>query len=86
MSPIKMDVVVGVGGKLELTVPLPAGTAVEVLVRDPVSDDGDTAEMEWNDHLQGRLDALDRDGVDPRPWREVLDELRDRLHARGVSR
>lgn len=39
MSPIKLDAVVGPGGKVELTVPLPAGTAVEVIVRDPEADD-----------------------------------------------
>jgi len=39
MSPIKMDVVVGQGGRVELTVPLPAGTPVEVLVLDRGSDD-----------------------------------------------
>ena len=38
MSPIKMDAVVGQGGKVELTVPLPAGTPVEVLVLDRDSD------------------------------------------------
>ena len=39
MSPIKMDAVVGVGGKVELTIPLPPGTPIEVVVRDPESDD-----------------------------------------------
>jgi hypothetical protein len=82
MSPFKLDAVVGAGGKLELTVPLPPGTAVEILVRDPEAPDEAPADLEWNDHLQERLDALDRDGVDPRPWREVMDELRTRLGTR----
>jgi hypothetical protein len=39
MSPIKLDAIVGQGGKVELMVPLPAGTPVEVLVKDRDSDD-----------------------------------------------
>jgi hypothetical protein len=39
MTPIKLGAVVGPGGKVELTLPLPAGTAVEVLIRDAESDD-----------------------------------------------
>jgi hypothetical protein len=79
MSPIRMDTVVGPGGKVELTVPLPAGMAVQVVVQDPGTAD---PEIEWDDYLQSRLDNLDRGGLDPRPWREVLDEARTRLRAR----
>jgi hypothetical protein len=43
------------------------------------TDYDDFDEVEWDVHLQERLDALDRDGTDPRPWREVLNELRERL-------
>ena len=82
MNPFKVDTVVGAGGRVELTVPLPPGTAVEILVRDPAASDEASADVEWDDHLQERLDALDRDGVDPRPWREVMDELRTRLGTR----
>jgi hypothetical protein len=39
MNAIRLDAVVGVGGKVEVTVPLPVGTAVEVLVRDQDTDD-----------------------------------------------
>ena len=84
MGPFKLDSVVGPNGRLELTVPLPAGTAVEVVVRDPEAAEDDL-DVEWDDELQGRLDALDRDGADPRPWREVMDELRSRLKARRES-
>jgi hypothetical protein len=80
MSPIRMDTVVGPGGKVELTVPLPAGTAVQVVVQDPGVAE---LEIEWDVHLQSRLDDLDRGGVDPRPWQEVLDEARARLSVRG---
>jgi hypothetical protein len=45
-------------------------------------DGEDAGEMEWNDHLQERLDELDRDGADPRPWREAIEELRERLRGR----
>jgi len=38
MSPIKLDAIVGPGGKVELTLPLPAGTPVEVLVLDRETD------------------------------------------------
>jgi hypothetical protein len=77
MSAIKLGAVVGDGGRVELTVPLPPGTAVEVLVRDAAgADDEDWPGIEWDEHLQARLDALDRGGVDPRPWRDVLAELR----------
>ena len=82
MSAIKMDAVVGIGGKIELTVPLPAGKTIEVLIRDPEALEDSSDEIEWDDQLQERLDALDSDGVDPRPWREVMGELRDRLLAR----
>ena len=34
MGLIKLGAVVGDGGRVELTVPLPAGTAVEVLVHE----------------------------------------------------
>ena len=84
MGPFKLDSVVGPNGRLELTVPLPAGTAVEVVVRDPEAAEDDL-DVEWDDELQERLDALDRDGADPRPWREVMDELRSRLKARRES-
>jgi hypothetical protein len=83
MSPIKMDAVVGNGGRVEFTVPLPAGTAVEVLVRDADVSEEDEA-VEWSDQLQERLDALDRGEIDPRPWREAIEELRERL-AKGRS-
>jgi hypothetical protein len=79
-----MDSIVGPNGRLELTVPLPAGTAVEVVVRDPEAAEDDL-DAEWDDELQERLDALDRDGADPRPWREVMDELRSRLKSRRDS-
>ena len=39
MTPIRMDTVVGPGGKVEGTVPLPAGTSVEVIVRGAEVDD-----------------------------------------------
>lgn len=39
MNPIKLDAVVGAGGRLELTTPLPPGTPVEVIVRDLETDD-----------------------------------------------
>ena len=39
MGPFKLDAVVGANGRVEFTVPLPAGTAVEVIVRDAESDD-----------------------------------------------
>ena len=39
MNPIRVNSIVGPGGKVELTVPLPAGTAVEVIVRGPEPDD-----------------------------------------------
>ena len=83
MGPFKLDAVVGPNGRVEFTVPLPAGTAVEVVVRDAeaAADEGEP-EVEWDDELQARLDALDRDGADPRPWREVMDELRARLQSR----
>jgi len=84
MGPFKLDSVVGPNGRLELTVPLPAGTAVEVVVRDPEAAEDDF-DIEWDDELQERLDALDRDGADPRPWREVMDELRTRLKSRRES-
>jgi hypothetical protein len=38
MNPIKLDAVVGEGGKVELTVPLPPGTNVRVLVQDDNDD------------------------------------------------
>ena len=44
MSPIKLDTVVGPGGKVELTVPLPPGTAVQVIVRDTETDCHDLVE------------------------------------------
>jgi hypothetical protein len=43
------------------------------------TDYDDIDEVEWDDQLQDRLDALDREGPDPRPWREVLAELRESL-------
>ena len=82
MGPFKLDAVVGPNGRVELTVPLPAGTAVEVVVRDPDAADESALDVEWDDELQARLDALDRGGPDPRPWREVMDELRTRLRSR----
>jgi hypothetical protein len=83
MTAIKVDAIVGDGGRLELSVGLPAGTAVEVLVREPQPIDQDDLEsVEWDDQLQQRLDALDRGEVDPRPWREALDEIRARLASR----
>jgi len=82
MGPFKLDTVVGPNGRVELTVPLPAGTAIEVVVRNPSVEDETEPEVEWDDHLKARLDALDRDGTDPRPWREVMDELRSRLQSR----
>ena len=39
MNAIKLDAVVGVGGRLELTIPLPPGTPVEITVRDAATDD-----------------------------------------------
>lgn len=84
MGPFQLDSVVGLNGRLELTVPLPAGTAVRVVVQDPHAAE-DEADVEWDDQLQERLDALDRDGADPRPWREVMDELRIRLQTRPKS-
>ena len=84
MTPFRIDTVIGDGGKIELTVPLPAGKSVEVLVREP--DSGDEFvddEVEWDDELQFRLDALDRGEIDPRPWREVMTELRERLASRS---
>jgi hypothetical protein len=86
MGPFKLDAVVGPNGRVELTVPLPAGTAVEVVVRDPdAAEDETEPEVEWDDHLRARLDTLDRAGADPRPWREVMDELRSRLQSRRNS-
>jgi hypothetical protein len=78
MSAIKLGAVVGDGGRVELTVPFPAGTEIEITVHDSKSAD-EVDEVEWNDDLQERLDALDRGEIDPRPWREVLDEIRSRL-------
>ena len=66
MTAIKMDAIVGIDGKVELTVPLPAGKTVEVLIRDPEAIDETSDEVEWDDHLQERLDSLDR----PRRYRE----------------
>ena len=84
MTPFRIDTVIGDGGKIELTVPLPAGKSVEVLVREPDSDDEFVdGEVEWDDELQSRLDALDRGEIDPRPWREVMTELRERLASRS---
>ena len=40
MGPIKLDTVVGPGGRVELTLPFPTGTAVNVIVRDAEADDG----------------------------------------------
>jgi hypothetical protein len=86
MAAIKMDAVVGNGGRLELTLPLPAGTAVEVYIRDPSAvDEVETADVEWNDELQQRLDALDRGEIDPRPWREALAEIRARFASRPTT-
>jgi hypothetical protein len=80
MGPIKLGAVVGDGGRVELTVPLPPGTTVEVLIRDAAGgDDDDWPGIEWDEHLQARLDALDGEGADPRPWREVMAELRERF-------
>jgi hypothetical protein len=39
MSPIRTDAVVGPGGKVELVLPLPVGTPIEVLVLDRGADD-----------------------------------------------
>lgn len=33
----------------------------------------------WDNDLQERLNALDREGADSRPWRGVLDEMRRKL-------
>ena len=86
MGVIRLGAVVGDGGRVELTVPLPAGTSVEVLVRDAAgTDDEDWPGIEWNAHLQERLDALDREGVDARPWREVMAELRERVNPSAVK-
>jgi hypothetical protein len=38
MSSIRVDAVVGPGGRLELSVPLPPGTAVQVIVSDTETD------------------------------------------------
>ncbi|MBO0699275.1 MAG: hypothetical protein J2P46_12840 [Zavarzinella sp.] len=85
MGAIRLGAVVGDGGRVELKVPLPAGTAVEVLVRDAAgTDDEDWPGIEWDEHLQARLDSLDREGVDPRPWREVVAELRERFNPPGT--
>jgi hypothetical protein len=40
----------------------------------------------WTDFLQQRLDAADRDNIDPRPWREVLDDIRARLREKHDKR
>ena len=39
MSPIKLDAVVGAGGRVEVTIPLPPGTPIEIIVREPEADD-----------------------------------------------
>jgi hypothetical protein len=88
MTDIRIGAVVGVGGRVELTLPLPAGTTVEVLVRDANASDGDEAiddVVEWDNNLQERLDALDRGEVDPRPWKEALEEIRSRLVGRATN-
>jgi hypothetical protein len=36
-------------------------------------------EVMWDNDLQERLNALDREGAGSRPWREVLDEMRRKL-------
>lgn len=84
MTDIRIGAIVGDGGRVEITLPLPAGTAVEVLVRDP-SNVSEEDVVEWDDHLQERLDALDRGEVDPRPWREALAEIRARLASRPTA-
>jgi hypothetical protein len=39
MTPFKIDAVVGVGGRVVLTTPLPQGTPVQVIVREPEADE-----------------------------------------------
>jgi hypothetical protein len=86
MNPIQMDAVVGSGGKVEVNVPFPEGTAVKVLIGNPALDTDETdLPVEWDDELQAGLDALDRGEVDPRPWREIVEEMKERLARRGAA-
>jgi hypothetical protein len=67
MASIKMDTVVGEGGKVELTVPLPAGTPIEVLVMDRDSDD-------FRDLIEATQSSLDfwDNAMDDEDWNAAL--------------
>ncbi len=65
MAPIRLDAVTGEGGKIELTLPIPAGTTVNVIVHDPddAIDPFTDEDVEWDEALQSRLDDADRDPI-----------------------
>lgn len=58
-------------------------TLIEELIRalDPPGDElqADDWQQTWTAEIRERLEAVDRGEFDPRPWREVCDDIRANL-------